>query len=55
MRLKRKADIKTVHIHVRGGVAYCGRPPKGVRVVITDHDNREEEDKGPRTWTHVYK
>jgi hypothetical protein len=30
---------KKVFIHVRGGVAYCGRVPKGVVVKIIDHDN----------------
>jgi hypothetical protein len=29
---------KKVYIHVRGGVAYEGRVPKGVEVIIKDHD-----------------
>lgn len=31
---------KKVFVHVRGGVAYCDRVPKGVVVKIIDHDNK---------------
>ena len=31
---------KKVYVHVRGGVAYCDRVPKGVEVKIIDHDNQ---------------
>jgi hypothetical protein len=31
--------MNSVTIHVRGGVAYVGRKPKGITVNIIDHDN----------------
>jgi hypothetical protein len=34
----RYRKTKKVYIHVRGGVAYEGRVPKGVEVIIKDHD-----------------
>jgi hypothetical protein len=39
MEIYRAVPPKKVFIHVRGGVAYCGRVPKGVEVTIIDHDN----------------
>jgi hypothetical protein len=38
-RVFRATPPKKVFIHVRGGVAYCDRVPKGVEVKIIDHDN----------------
>jgi len=39
IEIYRALPPKKVFIHVRGGVAYCDRVPKGVVVKIIDHDN----------------
>jgi len=41
IEIYRVTPPKKVFIHVRGGVAYCDRVPKGVEVKIIDHDNDE--------------
>lgn len=40
MAVLKQAEEPVVRISVHGGVAYADACPKGVKCVITDHDNR---------------